>query len=166
MRFIQTSKAGAPEEAAARRGQAMTEFSLVAPLFLLLVFGIMDFGRLFFWQMTLQNALREAGRFATTGRHLPDPANPPNTLSRIDSIIQVAQQAAQGIDVQHIEISSPQGGLTRPAGGPGETVVIALTTSVKLMTPLIGAFFGPQGQWTFTVSTTFRNEPFDPSLST
>src|SRR5437899_784452 len=52
-----------------RRGTAAVEFALVAPLFLLLVFGILDFGRLFYVQETLQHALREAGRFAVTGQH-------------------------------------------------------------------------------------------------
>jgi len=149
----------------ARRGQSLTEFALVAPLVFLLVFGIIDFGRLFFTEVTLQNALREAGRFAVTGRHLPNPGNPGVNLSRVDSIIQIATQAAQGLDVSNIQISSPQGGAGRPAGGPSETVVISLTTSVKLMTPIIATFFGPNGSYKFTVSTTFRNEPFDPGQS-
>ncbi len=46
----------------ARSGEAMVEFALVAPLFFVLMFGIMDFGRLFFTEETLQYAVREAGR--------------------------------------------------------------------------------------------------------
>ncbi|HMD77213.1 MAG TPA: TadE family protein, partial [Terracidiphilus sp.] len=60
----------------------LVEFALVVPLFLLLVFAVADFGRLFFMQMTLQNAVRQAGRFAMTGSHLPDPNNPGKNLSR------------------------------------------------------------------------------------
>ena len=41
----------------ARRGQAMVEFILVAPLYFLLTFGVMDFGRMFFVQMNLQQAV-------------------------------------------------------------------------------------------------------------
>jgi Flp pilus assembly protein TadG len=147
-----------------RSGQSMVEFALVAPLFFLLVFGITDFGRLFFTQETLQFALREAGRYAVTGQHLPDAKNGGN-LSRVDSIKSVAQQKAIGLltDPNSIVVSS--GGVTGFAGHPGDTVVVSLTTNLKLITPMIGRFFGPSQTYTFTVQTTFRNEPFDFSQS-
>src|ERR1700722_20631179 len=87
-----------------RSGQSLVEFALVAPLFFLLVFGITDFGRLFFTQETLQFAIREAGRYAVTGQHAPDPAHPGNNLSRVASIKAIAQQKAIGIDVSNISI--------------------------------------------------------------
>jgi len=138
-----------------RRGQSMVEFALVAPLFLLLVFGILDFGRLFFTQETLQHALREAGRFAVTGQH--------SGTSRVASIIQVAQQAAPGLDISNIQIVS--GGVTNYAGGPRETVIISLSTGLRLITPMIGRYFGPSQTYTCKVSVSFMNEPFDPSQS-
>lgn len=138
----------------------MVEFAMIAPLFFLLVFGVIDFGRLFFTQMTLQHALREAGRFAVTGRKLQDPQG--QDMSRFDSIIQVARNAAAGLDVQNIQISSQQGG-NNSAGGPGDTVTVALTTNLKLITPIIGQYFGPNGVHTSTAKTTFKNEPFPPA---
>src|ERR1043166_377552 len=151
-----------------RTGQATVEFALVLPLFVLLAFGIIDFGRLFFAQMSVQHAMREAGRFAVTGNHLTDPDKPDHTLSRVDSIIQVAQNAAQGIDVSGVQISSLEGGEHRPgrAGGPGDTVTISITVNLKLITPLIGQFFSPDGVYTFTASTSFKNEPFPPEQIT
>jgi len=142
-------------------GSALTEFALVIPLFLLLVFGVCDFGRLFFVETTLENAVRQAGRYAITGNHQPDPKNPGQNLSRVDSIIQVAQQAAIGIDVSNIQISSVNGG-AGSAGGPGDTVIISLTSNVQLITPVIAAFF-TNGTYTFTVSVRLKNEPFPPS---
>lgn len=142
-------------------GSALTEFALVIPLFLLLVFGVCDFGRLFFVEATLENAVRQAGRYAITGNHQPDPKNPDQNLSRVDSIIQVAQQAAVGIDVTNIQISSVNGG-AGSAGGPGDTVIISLTSNVQLITPVIAAFFN-NGTYTFTVSVRLKNEPFPPS---
>jgi len=145
-----------------RAGQATVEFALVLPLFVLLAFGVIDFGRLFFTQMTVQHAMREAGRFAVAGNHLDDPKHPGKDLSRVDSIIQVAQNAATGIDVSGIHISSLEGGDHGPsrAGGPGDTVTISITVNLKLITPIIGQFFSPDGVYTFTASTTFKNEPF------
>lgn len=142
-----------------KRGQSLVEFALVAPIFFLLVMGIFDFGRLFFTQMTLQNALRQAGRFAVTGNHLTDSQG--QTLSRIDSILQTAQKSAVGLPVSNVQISSLQGG-TGSAGGPGDTVTISLIYDMKLITPIVGQFFN-NGSYHLVVSTSFKNEPFPPS---
>jgi Flp pilus assembly protein TadG len=136
------------------------EFAIVLPIFFLLVFGILDFGRLFYVEMTLQNAVRQAGRFAATGNHTTSNGN---TLSRVASIVQVAQDAAPTLNLSaaNIQISSLSGG-TGNAGGPDDTVTISISEKLQLMTPLIARFF-PGGIYSFTVSSTFRNEPFPPS---
>lgn len=145
-------------------GTSILEFALVVPIFFLLLFALMDFGRLFYVELTLQNAVRQAGRYAITGNHMADPQHPGNTLSRVSSIIQVAQDAAGGLDVSAIQVSSLGGG-AGSAGGPGDTVTISLTTNLKLMTGLIAQFF-KDGTYTFTVSVTFRNESFPPNNTT
>ena len=68
------------------RGQTILEFALLAPLFFLLVCGVIDFGRMFYVQMTLQNAIRQAGRYASTGQHLANAAVPGGYDTRIASI--------------------------------------------------------------------------------
>ena len=141
----------------------MLEFALVAPLFFFLIFGLIDYGRLFFVEMNLQNAVEEAGRFASTGNHLPDPNNPGQYLSRVNSIIATAQQAASGASITNIQISSVWGG-SGSAGGPGDIVTVSLTSNLQLMTPMVARFF-PNGAYTFTSSATFKNEPF-PSANT
>jgi Flp pilus assembly protein TadG len=145
-----------------QRGSTLLEFALIAPLFFLLVCGIFDFGHLFFVQMSMQDAIRQAGRFAVTGNHLPDPNNPGNNLSRVASIIKTAQDASAGTTITGIKISSLNGG-SNSAGGPGDTVTVSVTDDLQLVTPLIAQFFGPNGIYTFTVSVTFKNEPFSPS---
>lgn len=142
-------------------GSALTELALVLPLFLLFVFGVCDFCRLFFVETTLQNALLQAGRYAITGNHQPDPKHPGQNLSRVDSIVQVAKQTAIGIDITDIQVSSVNGG-AGSAGGPGDTIIISLTSNVKLITPPVAAFF-KNGTYTFTVSVRLKNEPFPPS---
>jgi len=143
------------------RGQTLLEFALVVPVFLMLVFAVMDFGHLFYVEMTMENAVRQAGRYATTGNHLADPNNPGQNLSRVNSIIQTVQQAAAGLNVptNSITVSSVGGG-AGSAGGPGDTVTISVNTGVQMMTPLIAPFFKPNGTYNFTSSVTFTNEPF------
>ncbi|NJL93777.1 MAG: hypothetical protein HC915_08600 [Anaerolineae bacterium] len=50
-----------------RRGQTMTEFALTLPIVLLLIFGIIEFARIFQAWVTLQNSARTAVRAGTTG---------------------------------------------------------------------------------------------------
>ncbi|HEY8491025.1 MAG TPA: TadE/TadG family type IV pilus assembly protein [Dehalococcoidia bacterium] len=49
------------------RGQSLVEFALVLPLFLILVFGIVDFGNALQDYITLSNAAREGARLGVTG---------------------------------------------------------------------------------------------------
>lgn len=46
------------------RGQAMVEFSLTLPILTLVIFGIIDFGRLLFTYAQASNSLRQATRYA------------------------------------------------------------------------------------------------------
>ena len=46
------------------KGQAMVAFALVLPLLLALLCGIIDFGWLYYNQITLNNAAREGARYA------------------------------------------------------------------------------------------------------
>lgn len=50
---------------AERPGQSMVEFALVLPIFLLMLFGLVDMGRLVYANTTLSQAAREAARVAS-----------------------------------------------------------------------------------------------------
>lgn len=47
-----------------QRSQSMVEFALVAPLLLLMLFGIVDFGRVIYTYITLDQAVNEGARVA------------------------------------------------------------------------------------------------------
>ena len=49
-----------------RRGATLVEFAIVLPVFLLLVFGIIEYGRLQMTVNLLKNACRQASRLGTT----------------------------------------------------------------------------------------------------
>ncbi|MHB8892689.1 MAG: TadE/TadG family type IV pilus assembly protein [Candidatus Limnocylindrales bacterium] len=46
------------------RGQALVEFAIVAPLFFLLLFTLIEFGRAVYYIQILNNAAREGARYA------------------------------------------------------------------------------------------------------
>jgi hypothetical protein len=55
-----------------RTGQTLAEFAITLPILLLLLFGIIEFGRIFQAWVTLQNSARAAARYATTGVYNTD----------------------------------------------------------------------------------------------
>ena len=145
---------------APRRGISIVETALAVPLLLLLVFGAVDLGRVLFAHLTLQHAVREAGRFAVTGRTLP---NMEGEHPRLDSVIQVATTGAEPFPLTSadIQVSSGHGG-SGSAGGPGDVVTISVSYPIHFLTPMIGRFFD-QGRFVVRVGTTFRNEFFPQS---
>ncbi len=61
------TRAQSARSSAGRRGQTLAEFAISLPILLLLLFGILEFGRLFQSWVTIQNAARAAARYAVTG---------------------------------------------------------------------------------------------------
>ena len=55
-----------------RRGQALVEFALVVPLFLLVVLGLFDMGRAVLYHSTISNASREAVRLGIVDQNTAD----------------------------------------------------------------------------------------------
>jgi hypothetical protein len=143
-----------------RRGLSIVETALAIPLLLLLVFGTVDLGRVLFGHLTLQHAVREAGRFAVTGRVL-ERTN--GEHPRLDSVIRTAIFWAEPfpLTAADIVINSRLGG-EGSAGGPGDLVTISIRYPIRFLTPMIGKLF-PGGRYVVDVSTTFRNEFFPQS---
>jgi len=74
-----------------RRGQALVEFALVFPIFMLVLSGIMDFGFMLYQRMSVINASREGAHAAII-------------VSNASTIVLMAQQTANS--------SATQGGVT------------------------------------------------------
>jgi Flp pilus assembly protein TadG len=127
-------------------GQAIVEFALVAPILLLLVLGIVDFGRAFMIKQVLIDAAREGGRVAVV-------ADPTTTIDTVAHRINL-QLAAAGVDTAAAvkSVSGFQGGTGVPA-----TVSITYPYSLLWIRPFMG-WTGSQGSITISTSVTFRNE--------
>ena len=71
-----------------RRGAAAVEFAVVAPIFLLLVFGMIEYGRMVMVQQVLTNASREGARRAvldgSTNQDVVDDVDPYLSSGSID----------------------------------------------------------------------------------
>jgi len=136
-------------------GQAALEFAIAALVMFLLAFAVLDFSYLYFTKLTLQNAVRQGGRYAITGQSMAG-------KTRVNSILQTIQNTSLGkatsanTTVCSVVCGCGCGGI------PQDTVTIVVTYHYKFLTPLIARYFSG-GTYTITVSSSFRNEPFPPS---
>src|SRR3989337_3484642 len=103
------------------KGQALVEFALLVPIFLLLLFAIVDFGMGFYSWITVTNAAREGARLGVV-------------LATEQQIEDRVYQAADLPD----ESTQMTVTVTNAQGLPGESVVVAVDYDYDLITPLAG----------------------------
>jgi hypothetical protein len=60
-----------PRAPSRTRGQSTVEFALIILPFFAIFFALVDYAQIYFYENSLQNALREATRFATAGTIIP-----------------------------------------------------------------------------------------------
>jgi Flp pilus assembly protein TadG len=136
-------------------GQALVEFALVLPVMLSLLLLAVDFGRLFFTYVAVNNAAREASSYAAA--HAGD-----NTYDADDYRDAVASAALRETNAQSqggagpMTVSEPTcfapgSGTTMDchvasdfAGGIGNQVRVTVAQPFDFLTPLIGDAFGGQ----------------------
>lgn len=103
-----------------QNGQGIVEMALSITLLLFLVFGIIDFGRIFSAYLTLNHASREAARVASVG-------------GSNEEILRTAVGATDVMSSELVKVNiSPEIGRTR-----GEFVTITISYPVTLTTPLL-----------------------------
>ena|SRR5688500_6986644 len=122
-----------------RRGQAMVEFALIIPIFLLMIFGIIDLGRAVYAYSTLNNAAREGARVAAVDQ----------TLTHIED---VASGHAVGlglpvtaVTVEYRSADDPDDPCPAAAGtalAVGCTAIVRVAYVYTAATPLIGRIVG------------------------
>jgi len=151
------------------KGVTVLEFALVLPLLFLLVFGIMEFGYLFFVQHTLEMATREGARLALVGGTITEGGN---QLNRVASVVAtIRAKASIAVPPGDVEISiypvfpdssysDPVGWqTTQNAGLSGSYMRVRTRYTHHFMTPVLGNFF-TAGNMVVQAQATYRNELF------
>jgi Flp pilus assembly protein TadG len=129
------------------RGQALVEFALIVPLFALLLFALLDFGRVIYTQNTVEEAAREASRVGTVEAS--------DSSWKYALIRNAAISAGAGLGLTNANVLGqgcddcfyPDGAVS------GEIVVVTVSTQVTLLTPILSQVVG--GDW--NVSSTSRS---------
>ena len=135
----------------AQRSQALIEFSLISPVLLLLLFGIIDLGRAVFYYDTISHAATEAAR-ASVRASTPLPTNA-DVLTAASSQMAgapVTQPCAQGpissgippanAGWLYVTEASPPSGVesSPPPNAPGGEFAAAASGSCSAVNPAIG----------------------------
>ena len=108
----------------------MVEFVLVAPILLLLVFGIIQFGILFNHYLTLTDAVRAGARQAAVSRTLADPVT--STKNRVKSAAANLDTSAAVLDIT-VDPFDPKSGTHSWAQGGDVTVTATYPYSINLL---------------------------------
>ncbi len=112
------------------KGQNLVEFAMVVPIFLILVFSIVDFGMGFHAWITVTNAAREGARVGAVG------ADSATIEARV--IDTASSLIGEDLDVT----------IVNAQGAPGEAVSVDVEYDYELITPLsnlLGIFGGGLG---------------------
>ena len=133
-----------------RRGQALTEFALVLPIFAILLFGIIDVGRFVYTANALSNGAREGARVGSVGNR-PSPTC--DGLTRSACVIEVARENSWGVPAdlitttvtcERIAIGDPTPNVL---GDPNlcrtnDLLRVRSESTFSLVTPIIAQFIG------------------------
>jgi Flp pilus assembly protein TadG len=127
------------------RGQALAEFALILPLLLLLIAGIIEFGRAWNIKQAVTDAAREGARYAVV-------ADGDMTLDIVEEKIK------DRLELSNIEPDSVTVDITGPFHAAGEMTV---SVSTRYRMAFIGAlmhWLGGPHHVTINTHATMRNE--------
>ena len=122
----------APSRASAHsRGQAIAEFAIIAPIFLLLFMVLFDFGRVVYAQNAITQDARAATRFGSV------------SAPKSDAAIRLAARfMAPGVDYPDSAITGEGGSFYPNGSAAGARVVVHITVQVPLSAPIISNVVG------------------------
>lgn len=147
-----------------RRGQNIVEFALVVILFFAIIFGIMEFGRAWFYSNHLVNSVRAAARYGAV-LVLPDTATVADyngdiqgyLTNEIGSFMPIDNDEilGSGVKFTHDNIDRLPG--DKPEAG--DTITVSVSYNFELLSgTLLRTFFGVGTQRAITRSASMRYE--------
>ena len=117
------------------KGQALVEFALLVPIFLILLFAIVDFGMGFYTWITVTNSAREGARVGAVHAPLDVASSPCFGKASLEQCIQdrVLDSADLADEATKMTVT-----ITNAQGQSGESVVVKVDYDYDLITPLAG----------------------------
>jgi len=122
------------------RGQAMVEFALVFPLFLVLLFGFIDVGRLVYVNNAVAQAAREGARWASVAGRVQAATYPANIVTQTKN--GMAAVPTPTVTVKCFLPTDLSLGTEAAVCVSGDILQIKVTSKVDQLTPVIGQLIG------------------------
>ena len=142
-----------------RRGGALVEFALVAPLVILLIMAALELAILFWVNLTLQHAVREGARYAVTGQGgaLRDQL----AVQRIvDQSMGLYRRVQPVLSINRADApADPAQIAPGMLGAGGELLLLQVDGAWPVASPLLQPWLGTV--YRFRVAATMRNEAFE-----
>lgn len=134
------------------RGQSLVEFALVIPIFLLIVFALIDMGRLVYINNALAEGAREGARWGSVQSRSQDaPGRTSIGTHATDSLAAVPNSTVT------VTCLDQKDGLTTAATCvPGDILVVQVDSPVTMLTPILAQIVGPR-TYTAISKTTVSN---------
>jgi Flp pilus assembly protein TadG len=166
-----------------RKASAIVEFAMIAPVFFLLLMGIMENGLIYFAGTTLQNATDNAARYVRTGQAQANGLTQAQFRARICADIQPLLSCGANLQIDLEEyndyttatFATPidvNGNLKNTLNNfqPGTACNVVLLRSFyvwNILTPMLSPFLTNMstGKHLITATAAFRNEPFTSAVS-
>ena len=131
-----------------RQGAAAVEFAIVAPIFFMMIFGMIEFGRVIMVQQVLTNASREGARAAVV-----DGSTSAGTKTVVSNYLSSA-----GISGATISVLNSSGNAVEPSSvGYGETITVKVNVPFSNVSWLPKPWFLSSGT-ELKASTVMRRE--------
>lgn len=127
------------------KGQAAVEFALVLPILLMLIFGIIDFGRVLYTKSALTSLSQEAARHASIYYGSENDATLKNYVTNNAGTLDSSAITGNVITFD-------------PSRNSGSDVEIILTYKMYYITPLVNIIPGIDNPFYITSKSTFRAE--------
>jgi Flp pilus assembly protein TadG len=122
-----------PERAERGRGQALVEFAMVLPVFVLLVAGMFDFGLGIYSDLTLVNAAREGARLGAI-----EPGDTAAIEAHVRAMADNLDSDKLTVDVDCMRPSgSSFTSCSHPAWQPGDATIVTVGYSYRTFFPLL-----------------------------
>jgi Flp pilus assembly protein TadG len=146
-------------------GQAVVEMTFGFLIFFTIFMSIVEFSHLLYAKVTLQHALRTAGRYMVTGQTQKDAFGNDIPRDQLVHTVFCANVIAAGVVCPSLGADFKFDCLPIPTtctpagGGANQTVMLTVNLAKPALMPFFSQFY-PTGGVPFTLSTTWRNEPF------
>lgn len=109
------------------KGQSIVELALLLPVLLVMLLGLLDFGRVYYVMVSLNDAAQEGASYA---------AMRPNDFTGISQRAANASTGLVTLSQENVTIS-----MENPNPAPGDTITVQVSYEFTFYTPVAKSFF-------------------------